>query len=73
MFLTPESIAELTGYVRPSAQARWLSTRRYKFERRADGSITLRQAELDAHTVSKPGLSLKKAWEQDLSALKELG
>jgi len=73
MFLAPNAIVNLTGYVRPSAQARWLSARRYKFERRSDGSIALRHAELDAHTVSKPGLLLKKSWEQDLSELEGLG
>jgi hypothetical protein len=67
MFASAQIIKELTGKSRPSAQARWLSDRRYKFERRADGTIALRMDELDAHTLSRPLAPGKKQWEVDLS------
>jgi hypothetical protein len=53
MFLSAKELEQLTGLKRPSAQARWLSTRGYKFARRVDGTIALRLDELDAHTLSK--------------------
>lgn len=31
MFLTKEELHELTGYVRPADQCRWLEKRRWKF------------------------------------------
>ncbi len=55
-------------------QARWLMKRQYAFERRADGTIALRQAEYDAHTLStaKPR-GEKRQWRQDLSPLDKAG
>lgn len=37
MFLTETELRDLTGYVRPSAQIRWLRTRGYRFEIGGDG------------------------------------
>ncbi|MBI6948756.1 DUF4224 domain-containing protein [Pseudomonas koreensis] len=37
MFLTPEEVADLTGYKRPAAQIRWLTTERYGFAVGGDG------------------------------------
>lgn len=67
-FVSAEKIHALTGKVRPSAQARWLSARRYKFERRADrnGTIALRKAEYDRHTLSKDAQP-ERRWRVDLS------
>jgi len=67
MFASAHIIEELTGKSRPSAQARWLSDRRYTFERRTDGTIALRMEELDAHTLSRPLAPGKRRWEVDLS------
>jgi hypothetical protein len=67
IFASAEILEQLTGKRRPSAQARWLSLRGYKFERRADGTIALRMEELDAHTISKPVGVAKKRWSVDLS------
>jgi hypothetical protein len=45
-FVSAEIIEQLTGKQRPSAQARRLAARRYKFERHTDGTIVLRMDEL---------------------------
>ena len=37
MFLTAAELADLTGYVRPSAQVRWLRANGYRFEIGGDG------------------------------------
>ncbi|MGY2277403.1 DUF4224 domain-containing protein [Pseudomonas monsensis] len=37
MFLTPEEVANLTGYKRPAAQIRWLTAERYGFAVGGDG------------------------------------
>ncbi len=67
IFVSADVLEQLTGKSRPSAQARWLASRLYRFERRADGTIALRMEELDAHTISKPTTTVKKRWEVDLS------
>lgn len=54
MFVSPEDLEAFTGLQRPAAQARFLQTLGMKFVRRPDGTVALRQAELDAHTISKP-------------------
>lgn len=66
-FVTADVLKQLTGKRRPSAQARWLAARHYKFERRGDGTIVLRSDELDAHTISRPAAFARKRWELDLS------
>ena len=37
MFLTPEEVAALTGYQKPSAQIRWLSAERFGYVIGGDG------------------------------------
>jgi hypothetical protein len=37
MFLSKPELHELTGYIRPSAQAKWLARADYPFEIGADG------------------------------------
>lgn len=70
LFVSPDALKEFTGRKRPSAQARWLSGRGYKFERRADGSIALRKEEMDSRTLTKPESASKRTWRQDLSLMK---
>jgi len=70
-FVSADVLHQLTGKRRPSAQARWLAARCYKFERRGDGTIVLRMDELDAHTISRPGAFTRKRWEVDLSQFNE--
>jgi len=72
MFLSAKELEQLTGLKRPGAQARWLSTRRYKFERRVDGTIALRLEELDAHTLTKAS-ETKHRRALDLSYLDKAG
>ncbi len=67
MFASADVIERLTGKRRPSAQARWLAARGYKFERHSDGTIVLRMDELDVHTLSKAQRFAKKRWQVDLS------
>jgi hypothetical protein len=54
--LQPQSkdLEAFTGLQRPAAQARFLEKLGMKFVRRPDGSVALRQAELDANTMLKP-------------------
>lgn len=54
LFVSVEQLVELTGKVRPAAQAKWLEVSGLKFMRRGDGSVALRLAELDEHTLSAP-------------------
>ena len=37
MFMTPEEVAELTGYQRPAAQIKWLTAERFGFVVGGDG------------------------------------
>lgn len=37
MFLTPQEVAELTGYQKPSAQIKWLTAERFGFVIGGDG------------------------------------
>ena len=71
IFVSADILEQLTGKRRPSAQARWLISRCYKFERRADGTIALRMDELDVHTVSRSVPSAKRRWAVDLSQFNE--
>jgi hypothetical protein len=73
MFATPDAIYELTHKKRPSAQAKVLESFGLKFIRRPDGSIALRQDEIDAHTLSGYGKQKQKRnWRPDLSVLDKL-
>jgi len=69
MFLSNEDVVALTGRKRPSAQARFLHSLGMKFMRRLDGSIALRQEELDRHTLTKPR-EVKQRRSLDLSLLR---
>jgi hypothetical protein len=73
-FVSAQVIGDLTGKERPSAQARWLARRNYKFERRADRNrtIALRQEELDRRTLSKADQP-EKAWRVDMSQFAKTG
>lgn len=57
MFMTPAEVAEMTGYLRPKDQARWLQTEKFGFVIGADGKPkVLRQvvlARLGAHLEKK--------------------
>jgi hypothetical protein len=68
MFVPAGALEEFTGKTRPSAQARFLANRGLKFIQRSDGTIALRQEELDAYTLTGTRVR-KRAWEPDLSVL----
>jgi hypothetical protein len=60
LFVSDQEITALCGLKRPSAQAKWLANRGYRFERRVDGKIALQRAEIDAHTLSRPRATVAK-------------
>lgn len=47
IFLTYDEIADLTGYVQPSAQRRWLQRNGYRFDVRGDGRPVVLRAQVD--------------------------
>ncbi len=53
MFLTPDELSDLTGYVIPAYQARWLNRSGYPFELSASG----RPKVLRAYVERRLGLS----------------
>ena len=53
MFVSAEHLIAFTGKRRPSAQSRFLDRCDMRYIERADGTIALRQEELDRHTLSK--------------------
>lgn len=63
MFVSAEDLIAFTGLKRSSAQARFLAKHHIKFMLRLDGSIALRQEELDRHTLSEPTGASKVAPE----------
>lgn len=70
MFLTPEQLEQLTGLRRPSAQARWLGERNWRYEIAADGRVVVH--ELEAQRRLCGGTVGRKAVreEPDLEALR---
>jgi len=63
MFLSVEHLADLTGYVRPSAQRKWLSQNGFRFWLRGDGSLAVL-----ANQFNAPREKIHQ-WQPDLSAL----
>ena len=51
MLLTPDELQKLTGYRRPSAQARWSRRHGYKFTMNALGDPVVAVAEFNRHMV----------------------
>lgn len=72
MFVPPEILEEFTGLKRPSAQKRFLDTLGIRSVARLDGSLAVRQGELDAHTLSKPSKEGRRR-VLDLSLLRKAG
>lgn len=72
MFISAEQLEAFTGKKRPSAQARFLDRWDITYIERADGTIALRQEELDRHTLTKlPDVKRRRAL--DLSLLRRTG
>jgi hypothetical protein len=70
MFVTAKELEALTGKSRPSAQARFLDRWNIRYIARADGTLVLRQEELDRHTLDKAAPSTKQRRTLDLSLLR---
>lgn len=73
MFVSPEALGEFTGLKRPSAQKRFLDALGIKNIERLDGSLAVRQEELDAYTLSRPPKDSKRRRTLDLSLLSKTG
>lgn len=73
-FVSHEDLAEFTHKARHSAQARVLDAYGLKYTRRPDGSVALRQEELDAHTLTRTAKAkAKRDWRPDLSVIERTG
>lgn len=71
IFLTPDEIQQLTGYVVPAYQCRWLTSHRWRFERAVNGrAIVLRQhaEEMLSHAKEAPA---PVAWEPNIAAMRK--
>lgn len=69
-FVNQEDIEAFTGKKRYSAQARWLAEHHVAFIQHDDGSIALRQDEMDRHTLSKHDIKKPaKDWRRNFSIL----
>ena len=49
MFLTAENLRDLTGYLKPALQIRWLMANRWRLAVRADGKPVVAIAEMERH------------------------
>jgi len=72
LFVSVEALQQFTGKKRASAQARFLAQLGLKFTQRFDGTIAMRQEELDAYTLTRR-IAGKPVWQPDLSALDKAG
>lgn len=67
--LTQADLERITGYPRPSAQARWLEARGWKFLRNSKGAVVVHELEAQRQLcgTSKP----KDRTQANLDALRE--
>lgn len=70
MFLTAAELAELTGYVRPSAQVRWLRARHWRFELNAAGHPRVARAYLEKRMVAREGAGAVESASPDFGAIR---
>lgn len=68
MFLTAQQLERLTGYVRPSDQARWLSERGWRHDLNAKGEVVVHEGEAERKLCSSAGKEWRRT-EPDLKAL----
>lgn len=73
MFVPSEALEEFTSLKRPSAQKRFLDALGIKNIERVDGSLAVRQEELDAHTLSKLPKDGNRRRTLNLSLLSKTG
>ena len=53
LFLQPDELHELTGYVRQHEQVKWLAARRWKFETNAAGAPRVARAYFERKLVGQ--------------------
>ena len=68
MFLTPDEVAELTGYQQQSRQVRWLRDRRYPFDLGADGKPRVLRSYDSQRGESRSGAFLRQPRQEQSSA-----
>lgn len=68
MFLTADELERLTGYERPSAQAKWLSERGWRYDFNAKGEIVVHALEAERKLCSG-GTKERPRTTPDLKAL----
>lgn len=47
--LSAEDVARITGKLRPSAQAQWLSAKGWRYDRNAKGEVVIHEREAERH------------------------
>lgn len=73
MFLTAAELTELTGKVRFTAQAAWLTRHRWAFELRDDGRPVVARAEAERQLVGRRARPAQPDDEPDFGALRRFG
>jgi hypothetical protein len=68
VFLTEEEVRSLTGYVRPSAQVRWLRDHGWRFNVNALGKPVVALAEFNRRMVTGSS-TVRQKQEPDWSAI----
>jgi hypothetical protein len=68
VFLTSQQLERLTGHVRPSAQARWLTERGWRHDFNAKGEVVVHELEAERKLCSG-GAKDRRRTEPDLKAL----
>lgn len=63
MILTPQDLHDLTGYVRSSAQARWLRRHGWRHTVNALGQPVVALAEFNRHLVGGRAVKQEPNWE----------
>jgi hypothetical protein len=72
MFLTADELHQLTGYLLPAYQRRWLTNHGWKFERAASGRpIVLRKHAEDMLSDTNAVIQAP-AWEPNIAAMKKV-
>jgi hypothetical protein len=68
MFLTSQQLERLTGYVRPSDQARWLKERNWRHDFNSKGEVVVHELEAERKLCTS-GAKDRRRTTPDLKAL----
>lgn len=69
MFLTEAELKELTGKVRPSAQAKALTAMSIDHKRRPDGTVAVLRAGVERALGGQAGAKVASGWEPNWDAV----